>query len=617
MPSSAWKSASSGSSSRNYPATQAVLGCVRMLAAAWIACAASGLAFAQDASRPEGPPLAVTWQAPAPLKRLYEEFLKPPTPEAGERRAASLRPWVREVRKKVPEIAASQGYFSATVEVEFDSNAREHATVTVTPGPITTVEAVDLEFAGDLAGDGAEREKRRAELKRKWAMQPGAAFKSADWETAKTRIVDDLTEVDYAAGSLKASEATVDAEASRARLKVVLDSGPRFTMGDVQIYGLKRYSEAVVRRVVDIHRGDRFSMDTLGELQRRLQTGPWFSTVLVDVRRDPHQPDDVPVQVTVTERRAKDVGLSVGYGTDDGARAEAAYRDRDLFDRGYDLQSSIRAAQYRQIGYADVYMAPGLTPFRGKSIPFRDSVGVLVEHSTIEKLAISRFAVAGYRHFTPEKLETRVGLSYQIERDYPEGAQPVITRALAPIAAFTLRRVDNLYDPRRGGVLNVQFAAGTKSLLSTQDFLKTYAQYQHWIPAGADNQILLRGEIGRTYAPSREGIPEDFLFRAGGSRSNRGYAFQSLGVTKGDATVGGRYMLTASAEFVHWLNERWGAAVFTDIGDATDSPKDWKGNPSYGVGARFRTPAGPLALDLAYAQDPRKFRLSFSVNIAF
>ena len=617
MPSSAWKSASSGSSSRNYPATQAVLGCVRMLAAAWIACAASGLAFAQDASRPEGPPLAVTWQAPAPLKRLYEEFLKPPTPEAGERRAASLRPWVREVRKKVPEIAASQGYFSATVEVEFDSNAREHATVTVTPGPITTVEAVDLEFAGDLAGDGAEREERRAELKRKWAMQPGAPFKSADWETAKTRIVDDLTELDYAAGSLKASEATVDAEASRARLKVVLDSGPRFTMGDVQIYGLKRYSEAVVRRVVDLHRGDRFSMDTLGELQRRLQTGPWFSTVLVDVRRDPQQPDDVPVQVTVTERRAKDVGLSVGYGTDDGARAEAAYRDRDLFDRGYDLQSSIRAAQYRQIGYADVYMAPGLMPFRGKSIPFRDSVGVLVEHSTIEKLAISRFAVAGYRHFTPEKLETRVGLSYQIERDYPEGAQPVITRALAPIAAFTLRRVDNLYDPRRGGVLNVQFAAGTKSLLSTQDFFKTYAQYQHWIPAGADNQILLRGEIGRTYAPSREGIPEDFLFRAGGSRSNRGYAFQSLGVTKGDATVGGRYMLTASAEFVHWLNERWGAAVFTDIGDATDSPKDWKGNPSYGVGARFRTPAGPLALDLAYAQDPRKFRLSFSVNIAF
>lgn len=593
---------------------------VRKLAIAWLACAASGIALAQEPDRtqtPPPPPLSVTWQAPAPLRKILEENLKPPTPEPGERRAASLRPWVRDLRRKVPGIAAAEGYFSATVEVEFDSNAREHATVTVTPGPLTTVDAVDIEFAGDLAGEGVEREKRRADLRSRWSMRKGAPFRSADWEAAKTRIVDDLTDRDYAAGTLAASEARVDAEAARARLKVVLDSGPPFTLGDVQIYGISRYSEALVRRVVDIRRGEPFSMDTLGDLQKRLQTGPWFSTVLVDVERDRAHPSEVPVKVTVTERPPREIGVSLGYGTDDGARAEAAYRDRDLFDRGYDLQSSIRAAQKRQIGYADIYMAPGLFPFRGRSVPFRDSLGVLAEHSTIEKLALSRFAVAGYRHFTPEKFETRIGLSYQIERDYPEGAEPVITRALAPILAFTVRRVDNLFDPHRGGVLNVQFAAASKGLLSTQDFLKVYGQYQHWLPAGKDNQVLLRGEFGSTYAPSRDGIPEDFLFRAGGSKSNRGYGFQTLGVQQAQAVVGGRYLLTASAEFVHWLNDKYGAAVFTDIGDAADTPKDWKGNPSYGVGARYKTPAGPLALDLAYAVDPRKFRLSFSVSVAF
>lgn len=597
--------------------------------AAWLAGFASVIAFAQEAEpepEPEqaaaeqaasGPPLAVTWQAPTPLRKLFEEFLKPPVPEAGERRAASLRPWVREIRRKIPDIAAAEGYFSATVEVEFDSNARDHATVTVTPGPITTVDSVDIEFAGDLAGEGAEREKRRAQLRNQWSMQRGAPFRSADWETAKTRIVDDLAERDYAAGRIASSQSQVDAEAARAHIKLVLDSGPKFTLGDVQIYGLERYSESVVRRVVDLHRGDPYSMETLTELQRRLQTGPWFSTVIVDVPHDAQHPLEAPVRVTVTERHAKDVGLSLGYGTDDGFRAEAAYRDRDLFNNGWDLQSSVRTAQKRQIGYADVYMAPGLFPFRGRNVPFRDSFGVLAEHSTIEKLALSRFAVAGYRHFTPEKLETRVGLSYQIERDYPEGAEPVITRALAPIVAFTWRRVDNLFDPHRGGVLNVQFAVGSKNALSTQDFLKAYGVYYHWIPVGKDNQVLLRGELGKTFAPSRDGIPEDFLFRAGGSRSNRGYGFQSLGVQKADAVVGGRYLLTGSAEFVHWLNEKWGGAVFVDVGSASDSSREWKGNPSYGPGVRFKTPAGPLALDLAYAQDPRKFRFSFSVNIAF
>ena len=60
-----------------------------------------------------------------------------------------------------------------------------------------------------------------------------------------------------------------------------------------------------------------------------------------------------------------------------------------------------------------------------------------------------------------------------------------------------------------------------------------------------------------------------------------------------------------------------GRAAFVDVGDAKDSLGDLKPNPSYGVGARFKTPAGPFAIDLAYAQDPRKFRLAFSVTVAF
>jgi len=147
--------------------------------------------------------------------------------------------------------------------------------------------------------------------------------------------------------------------------------------------------------------------------------------------------------------------------------------------------------------------------------------------------------------------------------------------------------------------------------------VKTYAQYQHWFPITPRDQLLGRAELGYTIASSRDGIPEDFLFRAGGSRSNRGYAYQSLGVREGEATVGGRYLMTASAEYVHWLNEKWGGAVFMDIGDAADTPKEWNSNRSYGIGARYKTPAGPLALDLAYAEGPSKFRVSFSVTVAF
>jgi translocation and assembly module TamA len=346
--------------------------------------------------------------------------------------------------------------------------------------------------------------------------------------------------------------------------------------------------------------------------------GPWFAAVVVDIDRDPLKPNLVAVKIAVTERPTREVGLALGYGTDDGARGEAAFRHRNLLDRGFDLQSSVRVSQKRQIGYADVYLPPGLFSSRKRGdIPFTDSFGVLAEHTTIQKLAQSRFAVAGYRHFRMEKWELRAGLSYQVERAFPEGADVRIKRALAPVAAITFRHVDNVYDPRRGGVLNVQLAAGARSLASGDDFFKVYGQYQYWIPITANDQILLRTEIGRTFAPSRDRIPEDFLFRAGGSRSNRGFAYQSLGPVEGNAIVGGRYLATASADFVHWLNERWGAAAFVDVGDAADSVKQWQPLRSYGVGARYKTPAGPFALDLAYAEQPRKFRLAFSVIVAF
>ena len=77
--------------------------------------------------------------------------------------------------------------------------------------------------------------------------------------------------------------------------------------------------------------------------------------------------------------------------------------------------------------------------------------------------------MAGYRHWKLDTFEVRAGLSFQVERAYPQGADVQIKRALAPVIATTWRRVDNVYDPSRGGVLALQLAAGTKSLGSGDD----------------------------------------------------------------------------------------------------------------------------------------------------
>ena len=172
-------------------------------------------------------------------------------------------------------------------------------------------------------------------------------------------------------------------------------------------------------------------------------------------------------------------------------------------------------------------------------------------------------------------------------------------------------------DPTDGYLLEFQIGGGPEIALAEQDFLRLYSRFVRYQPVRGSDVFIVRGEAGVTLAESRDGIPQAFLFRTGGAQSVRGYDYLSLGVKDGDATVGGRYLATASAEYVHWFKPQWGTAVFVDAGDAADSREDFDLRVGYGVGARWRSPAGPLAIDLAWGHQERSLRLHFGVAIAF
>ena len=585
-----------------------------MSARAAFACALLAL-FAASAGAKEPPgTFPVTWEAPEALKVHFEKHLKGPPPEARQDRL-QLRRWIREVRRRVPEIAAAEGWFSAKVEIDDDI---EPVHVKVVPGERTVVSGIAIEFRGDVAGEGAFREARREALRSAWALPEGKPFRTADWEEAKARLLEALTADDYAAGRIVSSEGRVDALAAKAKLSVVLDSGPAFSLGEVEIVGLTKYPAKVVERLVDVDPGEPYRSDRLLDLQRTLQNTPYFAGVTVEIERDPAKPQRVPVRVTLVERPVADVGLSAGYGTDSGPRGEVSLRYRNAFGLGFDNLSAVQADKTRQIGYADFYLPPGAiaAPIVG-TLATKDSVGILGEHTFIEGLDTQRVAVAGYRQFLKGPFDVRMGVSYQIEKARPEGSEKSLKRALAPNATVTWRFVDDVLDPKKGGVLQVQAAIGSKAFFSDQDFVKAYAQYQHWFTPTPKDQFIVRAELGKTFAPSREGVPEDFLYRAGGTRSVRGYKYQSLGVKDGEATVGGRYLATGTVEYVRWMSPAWGAAAFLDAGDAADTRDTLGANLGYGLGVRFRTPAGPLAFDLAYADRDRKVRAVFSVSEAF
>ena len=169
--------------------------------------------------------------------------------------------------------------------------------------------------------------------------------------------------------------------------------------------------------------------------------------------------------------------------------------------------------------------------------------------------------------------------------------------------------------PRRGYFGQIT-AGGAPDELSTRGFQRGTARATLLYPLGRNDDLQVRAEGGIVVARSREGIPSAFLFRTGGDQTVRGYAFESLGVRQGDAVLGGRYLAISSVEYTHWFGQLWGLAAFVDGGNAWDTG-DYDPVFGYGAGARFRTPIGPVRVDVAYGEEEKSWRLHFSVGFVF
>ncbi|HMA07569.1 MAG TPA: BamA/TamA family outer membrane protein, partial [Ramlibacter sp.] len=149
------------------------------------------------------------------------------------------------------------------------------------------------------------------------------------------------------------------------------------------------------------------------------------------------------------------------------------------------------------------------------------------------------------------------------------------------------------------------------------NFVRLYGRYLYYLPVSPRDQVILRGEAGNNWVDDPTKVPNEYLFRTGGVGSVRGYSYQSLGVRQGTATIGSRSLLVGSAEYVRWLTAVWGGAAFCDIGDAADNLRDVRLARGCGVGVRWKSTAGPLAVDLAYGERFKQWRLHFFIAIAY
>ncbi|MCB1954776.1 MAG: BamA/TamA family outer membrane protein [Rhodocyclaceae bacterium] len=552
---------------------------------------------------------AVRLEAPDVVSGLLEQHLTILDREHDQARSdpAERLALVRRARGEVESLLATQGYFAPTVTLE---ESGEDWVLRVVPGERAAIESFDLTLRDGSPLDAQAWETLRADLLRTWPLPVGAFFTQRAWDAGKTGLVSVLTRQEFAAARINTSLARVDPGRAKVALTVELDSGPRFRFGELSVEGLNDYPESLVRRYNPPKPGTPYDEDRLLAFQTALQNTPYFASAVVEISRDRDQADATPIRVLVSEAKPRRLTFGAGFSSNNGYRTEVGYRDANLFGEAWHLVSGLRIEQRELLAFGDIFLPPD-------PAGFQDSFGALHERTDHEGLKVSREAVGVTRTYPIPKGEFGVSVKYQRERTEPDGGDTSEQNALTGDLSLLWREVDNVLEPRSGFVAYGRLGGAGKAVLSTQNFARAYGRLQFYLPVGRLDVLSLRGEVGKTFARSRDGIPQDFLFRAGGSQSVRGYGYRSLGVRDGDAIVGGRYLATASAEYTHWRDNGFGYAAFIDAGNAVDDPGAYRPLLGYGVGGRWKSPAGPLALDLAYGQEERRFRLHFAILIAF
>lgn len=512
---------------------------------------------------------------------------------------------------EIRELLATEGYFSPRVKLTVDrSDARWTANFKVDPGEPSRVTAVEQRFEGAVSKDLWDNAERRAALRASWPLKVGERFRQELWDAGKTGLLRALGDERYPLAKITESEARVDPGTRSVRLRVVVDSGPAVTLGEIHISGLKRYPASIVRSLNPIAPGTPYSQKKLTDFQRDLLETTYFASAFVTAQLDAARPHNAPILVRVVEAPRSRLKAGVGYSTDVGFKLETVYTRRAFFETPWQWSSGLRLAQREQAAFSEV-----LTPRNAHG--HRYGVGLLFDRTDIQNETTSSMS-ALIRRLTPgHERDLEIGLAPIYEKKAIGDLTTEHLQSVPAYASWTWRNVDDLISPRRGWLLNLRAAAALEGVISDESFLNGYAKAAGFLPVGKRDTFIARAELGRTWTSDPTKVPSRYLFRTGGSTSVRGYAYDSLGVDVGNSVTGGRVLGVASAEYVHMLTTEYGVAAFVDVGDAAEGVSELAFKVGYGIGARWKSPIGPLALDVAYGRDVQEYRVHFAVGYSF
>lgn len=563
-----------------------------------------------------------------------------------------------ETIRKAQVALRPYGFYAAEIDGRISRNSEGQPVLElkVNPGPPIIIERLQLE----VVGKGFESRGLRG-WQRQWPLKEGDVLNQVVWEQQKQRAIELADSIGYLSAEFTERILEIDLERNRASIKLTLDTGPRFVMGDID-FGEHVLKLGILEFVPRFEKGDPYTTDLMDKFRSDLwQTGYFTDIEVAQIEVPDGEPPRVDLQVrTVTEYRNRYMG-ALGVGTDTGMRLQANWSRHpisssgDRIDLGFGWQElddefAIRTT-YRRPRTArnrEYWTADTVLKFENMDLEFKlnpeDEDFLTFANGNINErhLRLGRLKIRNLGGGDTQLSETPFVQYINSSRQFEPILQPTllnddegfdqllrgVDNAVSLGIEYGLVRVlgsgfDTHGHRERAWLFHSNEAFGSE-VEFTQLYLSTHSSYL-W---GDRWKFTLRGEAGYTKAKvdeftintgsgqldlSRTRMPNFYRFKAGGSQSVRGYGFETLS----NNDIGSNHVITASAEVEMKVLEKWSAAVFVDIGNAFNSWSDPQLKTGIGVGLRWYSIAGPISVDFAQAQDNdgKPWRIHFTIGV--
>lgn len=516
--------------------------------------------------------------------------------------AAALR---TAVLQGTQEALQALGYYDAVIQVDvrmLPAPKPPRVFIRVQRGEPVRWREIDLRILGEGQQDPEfEKLVRRA-------PRAGQVLHHGRYEELKRELRVIAASRGYFDAQMTRSQLEIDRDAKIANLRLTFDTGTRYQLGAVNFSETRLGSERLAQ-LTPFEPGTEYAESHLTNLNKRLLDSGYFASVTIrpEPSQDASQPIDVSVQLRDNPTNRIETG--VGYGTDSGARLRLDWRKPLVNPQGHSLQTSLTLSQSSQEVTAE-YRIPAQDPINDYWMVQAGWLEENFEDTTIwtQTLGLSRQTLLSSGWWRNPFLRVRSEKS-RVAGDSGSDHRVNNQIFLVPGLALSKTHTEGGIHPDRGYRLRLETEFSDDWLGSDTEYLRVAVEGSYLYQLAPRHQVLSRLELGTLVTSSFDQVPLSARFFAGGDRSVRGYDYNSISPEDDDgAKIGGRYLATASLEYLYRFKPQWQAALFVDQGGAFDrccGPMV----TGVGVGLRWLLPFGNVRIDVANGLDDGGWQL--------